>query len=243
MKRTREKRNPLMQQQQISVGLLALQRLLVFMVTVAGKDRVESAAGRERPCEAAVTFRCGAVTYDTLRTHLLSSGFVSECCCAGYASSALSIHGMLSPSPEIPKPRRRQFRVAHRVLDIAVPEISLQGSGVVPLIGKCVTAGVPQHVRMSLEAQTRLNASTLNHAREASRAKGCPTLRREHEGRLGFLLALQAPEGSQFIAEYRMGAWRSPLNPAPMQCSRSEVDLIPTEVNKLGGSKAVTIRH
>ena len=37
-----------------------------------------------------VTFRCGAVTYDTLRTHLLSSGFrFLSAAAQGYASSVL----------------------------------------------------------------------------------------------------------------------------------------------------------
>ena len=40
-----------------------------------------------------------------------------------------------------------------------------------------------------------------------------------------------------------MSARRAPLDPANMQRSRSEVDLIPTKVNKLGRSKAMTIGH
>jgi hypothetical protein len=71
-----------------------------------------------------------------------------------------------------------------------MPEVSLQGTGIVSLIGKREAAGVPQHVRMGLEAQMRLNASTPNHAGEASGAKWGTTFRCEHEGRLGFLLAL-----------------------------------------------------
>jgi hypothetical protein len=50
-------------------------------------------------------------------------------------------------------------------------QVSLQGSGVVPLVGERVAAGVSEHVRMSLEAQTRLSASPLNHACEASGAQ------------------------------------------------------------------------
>jgi hypothetical protein len=92
-------------------------------------------------------------------------------------------------SPEIPKPRRRQLGVAHRVLDIPVTEISPQGSGVVPLVGKRVTAGVAQHVGMGLEAKTRLNPSPLDHAGEPIGAEGRPALRCEYEGRLRPLLA------------------------------------------------------
>jgi hypothetical protein len=102
---------------------------------------------------------------------------------------------------------------------------------------------MPQHVRVGLEAQTRFSASPRNHAREACGAERRPTLRREHERRLGVLFALKAPQGSQLIPKDRMRARGAPLDPTNMQRSRSEVDLIPTEVNKLGGPKAVTIGH
>ena len=63
-----------------------------------------------------------------------------------------------SRSPEIPKTHRRQFRVAHRVLDVAVAEISLQGSGVVPLIGEPVIASAATEAartsRRSISANT-----------------------------------------------------------------------------------------
>ena len=51
-----------------------------------------------------------------------------------------------SPPPEIPKPVRRQLRVAHGMLDIAVPKPRLQRSSVVPLVRQLVTAAVAQHV-------------------------------------------------------------------------------------------------
>jgi len=54
--------------------------------------------------------------------------------------------GQLS-SPEILEPIRRHLRVAHRVLDVLVPEPSLQRPRVVPGIGQGVAAGVAQHVR------------------------------------------------------------------------------------------------
>jgi hypothetical protein len=81
-----------------------------------------------------------------------------------------------------------------------MPEVSLQGSCVVPLIGERATAGMAQHVRMCLEAKLGLDSSPFNHSGEPSGAKGRPALRREHERRLGDLLALKASQGSQFIA-------------------------------------------
>ena len=109
------------------------------------------------------------------------------------AATHAEFHGTLSLSPEIPKPCWRQFRVSHCVLDIPVAEVSLQGSGVVPLVGERVAAGVPKHVRMCLEAKTRLAPSPLDHAGEPCGAEGCSSLRSEHEGRFRLLLALEAP--------------------------------------------------
>ena len=129
------------------------------------------------------------------------------------------------------------------MLDVPVPEVCLQSSRIVPLAGERGAAGVAKHVRVGLEAQTRLNASTLNHAGEASGTKGRSTLRSEDEGRLGLLFALKAPHGSQFIADDRVSARCTPLHPANMQRPRGEIDLISAEVNKLDGPKAVSIGH
>ena len=51
-------------------------------------------------------------------------------------------------SPEVAEPVGRKLGVSDRVLDVLVTEIVLQGSGVVPVVGKLIAAGMPQHVRM-----------------------------------------------------------------------------------------------
>jgi hypothetical protein len=56
------------------------------------------------------------------------------------------------------------------MLDIAVAQVRLQGSGA--LIGERKAASVPQHVRVGLEAELGLDASPLDHAREPRGAKG-----------------------------------------------------------------------
>jgi hypothetical protein len=71
-----------------------------------------------------------------------------------------------SASPETLEAVRCQFSVPNSMLDIAVPQVGLQGARVVPLVGKGVAAGVPEHVRVSLEANL---AST--RARSTMRAK------------------------------------------------------------------------
>lgn len=77
------------------------------------------------------------------------------------------------------------------MLDVLVAQVGLQRARVVPLVGQREATGMPQHVRMGLEAQLRLLARALDHAGEPCRAERCPSLRREHEGGLGLLLALQ----------------------------------------------------
>ena len=61
------------------------------------------------------------------------------------------------------------------MLNVAVAEVGLQGAGVVALVGQGITASVPKHVRMRLEAQFGLPARPFDHAGEASGAKRCPT--------------------------------------------------------------------
>ena len=65
------------------------------------------------------------------------------------------------------------------------------------------TRGVPQHVRMCLEAEPSLDTSALDHAGEAGRRERRATLRHEHEWRLGLLLTLQP---AQSAAAHRPGS-------------------------------------
>jgi hypothetical protein len=57
--------------------------------------------------------------------------------------------------PEILEPVRRQLSITHRVLNVLVPEIRLQGAGVMAGIGEGETAGVAQHVGVRLEIRRR----------------------------------------------------------------------------------------
>ena len=55
--------------------------------------------------------------------------------------------------PEVLEPTRRQLSVAHGVLDVPVAEVGLQRPGIVALVGQGEATGVPQHVRVNLEAK------------------------------------------------------------------------------------------
>jgi hypothetical protein len=80
------------------------------------------------------------------------------------------------------------------MLNIAVAEVGLQGTGVVALVGQGVAAGVAEHVGMRLEGQLGLPARPFDHAGEPSRTKRCPAFGGEHKGRLRFLFALEPPQ-------------------------------------------------
>ena len=83
------------------------------------------------------------------------------------------------------------------------------------------------------------DASALHHAGKACRGEGRASLAGEHERRLGILLPLQLAQGPHFIADNGMGRRRALLGPADVQDGVAEIDLIPTQVYKLGRPQAV----
>ena len=78
-------------------------------------------------------------------------------------------------------------------------EIGLQRTRVVPVIGELVTAGVAQHVGMSLDFQARSPGRSRDDAREAGGGERATALTGENERRLGVLLALKPAQGPQFV--------------------------------------------
>src|SRR5262249_60757675 len=80
---------------------------------------------------------------------------------------------------------RRQLGVAHGVLDIFVAEIVLQGSGIVPIVGELISAGVPKHVRMDWEWHLGSLTQALDKPMEADGAHWSTTLRNEYVGACG----------------------------------------------------------
>ena len=57
-----------------------------------------------------------------------------------------------SPSKSL-EPARRQRRVTGRILDIAVPQVRLEGSRIDPVVGQFEAARVPQHVGVRLDPE------------------------------------------------------------------------------------------
>src|SRR5215471_12281001 len=61
--------------------------------------------------------------------------------------------------PEITKPLGGQFRVAHRVLNMAMPEILLDGAGIDAFVREVKTTGMAQHMGMDRKGELRVQAS------------------------------------------------------------------------------------
>jgi len=66
-------------------------------------------------------------------------------------TSSMSDRDQASVLPEILEPIRRHLGISNRVHDIFVAHVVLQGSSVMPIVGKLVACGVPEHVRMNWE--------------------------------------------------------------------------------------------
>jgi hypothetical protein len=75
-----------------------------------------------------------------------------------------------SISKKFPEPMRRQGGIARRVLNVAMPEIGLDRTRVMAIVGELVSAGMAQHVSVRLDAQIGRADCLLDRAGEAGRA-------------------------------------------------------------------------
>src|SRR5665213_305790 len=93
-----------------------------------------------------------------------------KCGCATLAYRTAQNAAARLGSPKVLEPRWRKLGVAH-VLNVPVAEVGLQRACVVALVRQCIAAGMSQHVRVSLEAQSCLDAGALDHACESCRGE------------------------------------------------------------------------
>jgi len=82
-------------------------------------------------------------------------------------------------APEVLETICGQLGVPNRVLNVPVTQIRLQSARVVAFIGQREAAGVPQHVRVSLEAQLSGHTSAIYKPSKARCSEGRPALRRK----------------------------------------------------------------
>src|SRR6266851_354503 len=120
-------------------------------------------------------------------------------------------------APKVFKPVQRQSRIAHRMLDIPVTQVGLKGPGIMSPVCQRKSTGMAQHMGMRGEAKLGSYTGTLDHSGEAGRGERGAALRGEHEGRLGVLLPLQAPQGTHLVAADWECGRRILLSPADGQ--------------------------
>jgi len=100
------------------------------------------------------------------------------------------------------------------VLDVLVPEVSLQGPGIVPLVRQSEAAGMAQHMRMGLETQLSGRAGAFHHAGKAGGGERRAALGREDERRPRILLPDETAKFAQLVTPDGMRARRPFLRPA-----------------------------
>ena len=87
-----------------------------------------------------------------------------------------------SVPPKVLEPVGRHFGVPDRVLNVLVPEVVLQGPGVMAIIGQFEPAGMAQHVRVDREWHLGGLPDTLDEAVETNRAHWPAALGNEYVG-------------------------------------------------------------
>ena len=142
-------------------------------------------------------------------------------------------------APEVLKPRRRQLGIAHRMLDGAVTEPVLNGTGIVTFVRQRVAATVAQHMSMNGEREASALANALD---QAVHGVGCgwPTpLSSKHKAAVRKLPA-QFAKCSDFVATKRVNAWLAILDaPDVERCGPAELDMAPFQIANLRGPEAV----
>ena len=94
--------------------------------------------------------------------------------------------------PEILEAGNRELRVADSVLDVLVPEILLDGPGVVTIVSELISAGVAQHVRVNGEGEAGFTACSSEDFSHGRRCERTLALRDEHVRRLGVVASKAA---------------------------------------------------
>ncbi len=145
-----------------------------------------------------------------------------------------------SISPEILKPIRTQFRIAHRVRDVLVPEVLLDRPGVLALAREFEPAGVAQHVGMNREGELGELAGTRNQLPGRRRRHRSFALGHEHIRQI-WVDAAEFAQRAQFNAADRVGRGHTILQSIDVHRSRLEIDLIPAQSDQLRHSQPMPV--
>ena len=107
------------------------------------------------------------------------------------AAGSGSYRTWLRPSvlPEILEPIRCHFSISHRVHDISVAHVVLEGPGVMPIVGELKARAVSQRVRMDWERQLCGLTNPSNRFQESGRRRGTAALSNKNVSRVHVLAA------------------------------------------------------
>lgn len=146
----------------------------------------------------------------------------------------------LSIFPEVLEAIRRQLGIAGRVLNVAMPEVMLDGAGILAVVGELVTRGMPQHVRMDREADRGLFAGSCHDLSHGVRRQRGLAFADEDIGRFR-ILPLQPAQGPQFRAAERMHRRYPVLPPRHMHQPLQKIHLIPAKRHQFRDPQAMPV--
>src|SRR5215813_13118557 len=121
-----------------------------------------------------------------------------------------------SVPPKVLEPVGRHVGVPDRVLDILVPEVVLQGPGVMAIVREFEPAGMAKHVRVDREWHLGGLPDTLNEAMEADGADRPTAFGNEHVGVLS-VIASYFTQSPHLVTADRMYAGNAVLDAVNVQ--------------------------
>jgi hypothetical protein len=102
----------------------------------------------------------------------------------------------------------RKFRVPDGVLDIAVPEIMLDGASILAVVGELKPTGMPHHMRVHRKGEGGEHPGAGEYSPDRRGAQGPALLRDKHLG-CPRVVPLQTPERPQLGAPQGVGLVRT----------------------------------
>src|SRR5580658_5279732 len=119
------------------------------------------------------------------------------------------------------------------MLNVFVPEIILHRARVLSVVGKFVSARVPQHMGVQRESNSGALRGPRKHLAKSGRGHRGQPLRVEHVGRW-WSFSLDLTKRADLRTSHRVHTRGAALDAADMQMPLVEVDLIPSQPTELG---------
>ena len=140
--------------------------------------------------------------------------------------------------PEALEPLRSHSRIPDRVVDVAVPEVVLDGPCIMPLRGEEIPARMPKLMGMNREAKAGFFPGASDDVPDGSRRERRAPLRHEDIGRIR-VVPLELAERAKLRASERMLRVAPALGTFDVQVPALQIHLAPLERHELGGAKPV----